>query len=179
MEQADLLRRAVEVLESQQVPYLVVGSFASMAYGEPRLTRDIDVVVDRIVVRPDLGNRLADSIETALELAEGLAVAENADTGERTVFSARFACPVSGFTIEEIRDLLVALDVLNGPGSTEGGRAAARAVVDRTRATAQERVAELKAATVRAEAFTSRLGQLRTDAAPLPVQARDDRGTTT
>ncbi|SOC57065.1 MerR family transcriptional regulator [Ornithinimicrobium cerasi] len=83
-----------------------------------------------------------------------------------------------GFTIEEIRDLLVALDVLTGPESTEDGRAAARAVVDRTRATAQERVAELKAATVRAEAFTSRLGQLRPDAAPLPVQARDGRAGT-
>ena len=69
---------------------------------DKKYKHDIDVVVDRIVVRPDLGNRLADSIETALNLAEGLAVAENADNGERTVFSARFACPVSGFTIEEI-----------------------------------------------------------------------------
>src|SRR3979490_2435136 len=67
---------------------------------------DIDVVVARIVVRPDLGNRLADSIETALNLAEGLAVAENADTGERPGFSARVACPVSGFSIEEIEPRL-------------------------------------------------------------------------
>lgn len=44
--QADLLRRTVEQLESQNVDYMVVGSLASMAYGEPRLTRDIDVVVD-------------------------------------------------------------------------------------------------------------------------------------
>src|SRR5271156_4286419 len=57
---------------------------------DKKYKHDIDVVVDRIVVRPDLGNRLADSIETALTLAEGLAVAENADTAERTVFSARF-----------------------------------------------------------------------------------------
>src|SRR5205823_1599347 len=69
---------------------------------DKKYKHDIDVVVDRIVVKPDLGNRLADSIETALSLAEGLAVAENADSGERTVFSSRFACPVSGFTIEEI-----------------------------------------------------------------------------
>ena len=73
---------------------------------DKKYKHDIDVVVDRIVVRPDLGNRLADSIETALNLADGLAVAENADSGERTVFSARFACPVSGFTIEEIEPRL-------------------------------------------------------------------------
>ncbi|CUW40243.1 ATPase and DNA damage recognition protein of nucleotide excision repair excinuclease UvrABC [Magnetospirillum sp. XM-1] len=67
---------------------------------------DIEVVVDRLVVRPGLGNRLADSIETALSLADGLAIAENAESGERTTFSAKFACPVSGFTIEEIEPRL-------------------------------------------------------------------------
>ncbi|MGE5517268.1 MAG: excinuclease ABC subunit UvrA [Bacteroidota bacterium] len=67
---------------------------------------DIEVVVDRLVVKPGLGNRLADSIETALTLADGLCIAENADTGERTTFSAKFACPVSGFTIEEIEPRL-------------------------------------------------------------------------
>jgi len=67
---------------------------------------DIEVVVDRLVVKPGLGNRLADSIETALNLADGLCIAENAETGERTTFSAKFACPVSGFTIEEIEPRL-------------------------------------------------------------------------
>ncbi len=67
---------------------------------------DIEVVVDRLVVKPGLGNRVADSIETALNLADGLCIAENADSGERTVFSAKFACPVSGFTIEEIEPRL-------------------------------------------------------------------------
>ncbi len=67
---------------------------------------DIAVVVDRIVVRADLGNRLADSIETALGLADGIAQAEDAETGEVTVFSAKFACPVSGFTIDEIEPRL-------------------------------------------------------------------------
>jgi excinuclease ABC subunit A len=67
---------------------------------------DIDIVVDRLVVRRGLGNRLADSIETALGLADGLCIAENAETGERTTFSAKFACPVSGFTIEEIEPRL-------------------------------------------------------------------------
>ncbi|MBT5944808.1 MAG: excinuclease ABC subunit UvrA [Rhodospirillaceae bacterium] len=67
---------------------------------------DIAVVVDRIVVRPGIETRLADSIETALELADGLAFAENADGGEQTIFSSKFACPVSGFTIEEIEPRL-------------------------------------------------------------------------
>jgi len=67
---------------------------------------DIEVVVDRVVLRSDLGERLADSLETALDLTDGIAIAENADNGERTIFSARFACPVSGFTIDEIEPRL-------------------------------------------------------------------------
>ena len=67
---------------------------------------DIEVVVDRLVLRPDLEQRLADSFETALNLADGLAFVEDADGGARTTFSARFACPVSGFTIDEIEPRL-------------------------------------------------------------------------
>jgi excinuclease ABC subunit A len=140
----------------------------------PRLDKkykhDIDVVVDRIVVRPDLATRLADSFETALELADGIAVIEFADrplaspsprsrgegrgegqqqaaaqasaphplplpasgerelaagvlkevlknkneTHERITFSARFACPVSGFTIEEIEPRLFSFNAPAG-----------------------------------------------------------------
>ena len=64
------------------------------------------MVVDRLVVRPGLEARLADSFETALNLADGIAITENADGGEQTIFSARFACPVSGFTIDEIEPRL-------------------------------------------------------------------------
>ena len=71
-----------------------------------KLKHDIEVVVDRIVVREGLGNRIADSLEQALGLADGLAFAENADGGERTTFSAKFACPESGFTIPEIEPRL-------------------------------------------------------------------------
>jgi excinuclease ABC subunit A len=67
---------------------------------------DIEVVVDRLVLRPGLESRLADSFETALAAADGLAIVEDADGGERTIFSAKFACPVSGFTIEEIEPRL-------------------------------------------------------------------------
>ncbi|MFP5513988.1 MAG: excinuclease ABC subunit UvrA, partial [Alphaproteobacteria bacterium] len=71
-----------------------------------KLKHDIEVVVDRIVVREGLGNRLADSLETALGLAEGIVWVENAETNEQTVFSQKFACPVSGFTIPEIEPRL-------------------------------------------------------------------------
>ncbi|WP_138380013.1 excinuclease ABC subunit UvrA [Luteithermobacter gelatinilyticus] len=74
-----------------------------------KLKHDIEVVVDRVVVRAGLETRLADSLQTALELAEGLAIAEfasGAQQGERLLFSEKFACPVSGFTIEEIEPRL-------------------------------------------------------------------------
>src|SRR3546814_492987 len=64
---------------------------------------DIEVVVDRLVVRPDIATRLAASIETALELADGIVFAENADGGEITIFSAKFACPVSGLDRKSTR----------------------------------------------------------------------------
>ncbi len=71
-----------------------------------KVKHDIEVVVDRIVVREGVAPRLADSLETALALADGLVFAEDADTGERTTFSAKFACPVSGFTLDEIEPRL-------------------------------------------------------------------------
>ncbi|MGH6969266.1 MAG: excinuclease ABC subunit UvrA, partial [Stellaceae bacterium] len=73
---------------------------------DKKLKHDIEVVVDRIVVRKNLGNRVADSLETALKLADGIAIAEDADSGKQTIFSAKFACPVSGFTIPEIEPRL-------------------------------------------------------------------------
>ena len=79
---------------------------------DKKFKHDIDVVVDRVVTKPDMEQRLADSIEQALRLADGLAVAEfaNIEEGEkeprRILFSERFACPVSGFTIAEIEPRL-------------------------------------------------------------------------
>src|ERR1700760_2308636 len=110
------------------------GAFHELAEAptlDKKFPHDIDVVVDRIVVRPDIGQRLAESFETALKLAEGLAVIEYADAPaaateekksdkktaktakihdksgpERILFSEKFACPVSGFTIPEIEPRL-------------------------------------------------------------------------
>ncbi|MFM8375218.1 MAG: excinuclease ABC subunit A, partial [Phenylobacterium sp.] len=79
---------------------------------DKKFKHDIDVVVDRLVTRSGLESRYADSLETALRLAEGIAVAEwaNAPEGEteprRLIFSEKFACPVSGFTISEIEPRL-------------------------------------------------------------------------
>jgi excinuclease ABC subunit A len=93
---------------------------------DKKYKHDIDVVIDRLVVRADIAARLADSLETSLKLADGLAVAEFADkplpanetsaggsankslneTHERVLFSEKFACPVSGFTIPEIEPRL-------------------------------------------------------------------------
>ena len=75
---------------------------------------EIEAVVDRIVVRDGIAPRLADSFETALALSDGVVYAENADNGERTVFSSRFACPVSGFTIEEIEPRLFSFNSPHG-----------------------------------------------------------------
>ena len=78
---------------------------------DKKFRHDIDVVVDRIVVRGDIATRLADSFRTALDLADGIAVletapAEGAGDPERITFSENFACPVSGFTIPEIEPRL-------------------------------------------------------------------------
>ncbi len=79
-----------------------------------KIKHEIEAVVDRVVVRPDIASRLADSFETALAMADGVVYAENADTQERVVFSSRFACPVSGFSIEEIEPRLFSFNSPHG-----------------------------------------------------------------
>ncbi len=106
---------------------------------DKKFKHDIDVVVDRLVVRPDIAKRLADSFETALGLSDDqVVVAELADkplpasetkgankskneTHERLTFSARFACPVSGFTIDEIEPRLFSFNAPAGACPTCDG----------------------------------------------------------
>ena len=127
------------------------GTFFELAEAptlDKKFPHDIDVVVDRIVVRPDIGQRLAESFETALKLAEGLAVIEYADAPaaaggdkkadekksdkktakihdksgpERILFSEKFACPVSGFTIPEIEPRLFSFNNPYGACPACGG----------------------------------------------------------
>ena len=106
---------------------------------DKKFKHDIDVVVDRLVVRADIAKRLADSFETALGLSEDqVVIAELADkplpdaetkgankskneTHERVIFSARFACPVSGFTIDEIEPRLFSFNAPAGACPTCDG----------------------------------------------------------
>ncbi len=83
-----------------------------------KLKHDIEVVIDRVVIRngskDSLQKRLADSVETALGLADGLVIAEDAKTGAQNLFSEKFACPVSGFTIPEIEPRLFSFNSPHG-----------------------------------------------------------------
>jgi len=121
-ELAELLKKGFQRVKVDGTFYEI----ADVPALDKKYKHDIDVVVDRIVVRGDLATRLADSMETALKLADGLVVAEFADkplppeetaeggganksandTHERILFSEKFACPVSGFTIPEIEPRL-------------------------------------------------------------------------
>ena len=78
---------------------------------DKKFRHNIDVVVDRVIIREDMATRLADSFRTALDLADGIAILETVpqeETGEieRMTFSENFACPTSGFTIPEIEPRL-------------------------------------------------------------------------
>ncbi|WP_372921168.1 excinuclease ABC subunit UvrA, partial [Roseovarius sp.] len=93
---------------------------------DKKFRHDIDVVVDRIVVREGLQTRLADSLRTSLDLADGIAVLETAPREgegepERQVFSENFACPVSGFTIPEIEPRLFSFNAPFGACPDCGG----------------------------------------------------------
>ncbi len=118
-ELADLMKKGFQRVKVDGVLYEI----ADVPDLDKKYKHDIDVVVDRVVVRQDIAARLADSLETCLKLADGLAIAEYADkplpqsdidsanqskneTHERMLFSEKFACPVSGFTIPEIEPRL-------------------------------------------------------------------------
>ncbi len=73
---------------------------------DKNIKHDVSVIVDRLVMKSDVETRLAASLETALRLADGLAIIEKVDEKEEILFSEKFACPVSGFTIEEIEPRL-------------------------------------------------------------------------
>ncbi len=91
---------------------------------DKKFRHDIDVVVDRIVVKEGLETRLADSFRTALDLAQGIAILETApkdDEPERITFSENFACPVSGFTIPEIEPRLFSFNAPFGACPTCDG----------------------------------------------------------
>jgi len=136
---ADYMKRGFQRLK-------IDGKFYEIADAptlDKKVKHDIEVVVDRLVVRPDLASRLAESFETALELADGLAIVEFAEervansemangeapnsplatrhSPERILFSSKFACPVSGFTIPEIEPRLFSFNNPYGACPVCGG----------------------------------------------------------
>ncbi|MBV9636734.1 MAG: excinuclease ABC subunit UvrA, partial [Methylobacteriaceae bacterium] len=129
---ADFMKRGFQRLKIDGTFYEI----ADVPALDKKFKHDIEVVVDRIVVRPDIAARLADSFETALELADGIAVIEYADPPaeavsgpapsgntepQRIIFSSKFACPVSGFTIAEIEPRLFSFNNPFGACPTCGG----------------------------------------------------------
>ena len=78
------------------------------------LKHDIEVVVDRLAIKPEIQERLTQSVETALKISDGILYVENYETHEKTIFSSKFACPVSGFTIEEIEPRLFSFNNVFG-----------------------------------------------------------------
>jgi len=120
---ADFMKRGFQRLK-------VDGQFYEIADApalDKKVKHDIEVVVDRIAVREDIKARLSESFETALELADGIAIVEFADekeedgTAKRIVFSSKFACPVSGFTIPEIEPRLFSFNAPFGACPACGG----------------------------------------------------------
>ena len=82
---------------------------------------DIWVVVDRVIIRPEVQTRLASSIEKAVTLADGLMCAESPDKSFSRLFSTRFSCPVSGFTIPELEPRLFSFNNPEGACPVCGG----------------------------------------------------------
>ena len=90
---------------------------------DKKIRHNVDVVVDRIVIKKEMSDRLADSLRTALDLADGIVVLEILDQkkNERLTFSENFACPVSGFTISEIEPRLFSFNAPSGACSACDG----------------------------------------------------------
>ena len=82
---------------------------------------DIDVVLDRLKVRPDVQQRLAESFEAALRIADGRALALEMDTGAEHLFSARFACPVCSYSLAELEPRLFSFNSPVGACPSCGG----------------------------------------------------------
>ena len=105
-ELAELQRKGFQRVKIDGTQY----DFDELPVLDKKKKHEIDIVVDRIVLNKELGNRLADSLETALNLSDGLAAIEDHSVNEklpsREIFSSKFACPVSGFTIDEIEPRL-------------------------------------------------------------------------
>ena len=106
----DLKKRGYQRLKVDNVVY-DIDEVPSL---KKNFKHNIDVVIDRLVVKKNIQQRLSESIEVALTLSDGLLYLENLDTNKISIFSSKFACPVSGFSIEEIEPRLFSFNAPQG-----------------------------------------------------------------
>ncbi len=106
----DLKKRGYQRLKVDNVVY-DIDEVPSL---KKNFKHNIDVVIDRLVVKKNIQQRLSESIEVALKLSDGLLYLENLDTDKISIFSSKFACPVSGFSIEEIEPRLFSFNAPQG-----------------------------------------------------------------
>jgi excinuclease ABC subunit A len=118
-------KKEINILQKQGYQRIKIDGKIYLIEETPKLDKNkkhnIAIVVDRIIVKSDIEKRLAQSIETALNLSDGLLITENIETGEEKTFSSKFACPVSGFTIEEIEPRLFSFNSPSGACPTCSG----------------------------------------------------------
>ncbi len=106
----DLKKRGYQRLKVDNVVY----DIDEVPTLKKNFKHNIDVVIDRLVVKKNIQQRLSESIEVALTLSDGLLYLENLETNKISVFSSKFACPVSGFSIEEIEPRLFSFNAPQG-----------------------------------------------------------------
>ena len=111
-------RKEIEELKKKGYQRLKVDGTIYEIDEVPKLKKNfkhnIDVLVDRLVVKKNIQQRLAESIEIGLTLSDGLIYLENLDTKKISTYSSKFACPVSGFSIEEIEPRLFSFNAPMG-----------------------------------------------------------------
>ncbi len=106
----DLKKRGYQRLKVDNVVY----DIDEVPLLKKNFKHNIDVVIDRLIVKKNIQQRLSESIEVALTLSDGLLYLENLDTNKLSIFSSKFACPVSGFSIEEIEPRLFSFNAPQG-----------------------------------------------------------------
>ena len=111
-------RKEIEELKKKGYQRLKIDNLVYDIDEVPNLKKNfkhnIDVVVDRLVIKKNIQQRLSESIEVSLTLSDGLLYVENLDNKKLTIFSSKFACPVSGFSIEEIEPRLFSFNAPQG-----------------------------------------------------------------
>ncbi len=111
-------KKEIEDLKKKGFQRLKIDNIVYEIDNVPKLKKNykhnIEIIIDRLVIKENIKQRLAESIELALNLSDGLLYLENLETNKITTFSSKFACPVSGFSIEEIEPRLFSFNAPQG-----------------------------------------------------------------